>query len=155
MSETISQEPTDVVSDRIIAQIIDIIAVPVVMAIVTFILGFLAGLLGFGVEAASQMGRVIGSITLTVGFFIYGVVLETAWDGQTIGKYLLDIRVVTENKKSISMKHAIIRNIPGLFTYVLVILGYIFALISIWESDKRQRTFDRIAGTIVLNSSPS
>lgn len=83
MSETISQEPTDVVSDRIIAQIIDIIAVPVVMAIVTFILGFLAGLLGFGVEAASQMGRVIGSITLTVGFFIYGVVLETAWNGQS------------------------------------------------------------------------
>ena len=133
---------------RFVALLIDGIPLGVVCYLVGFIL---AGIFG---------GRTGGSYHLTGGpaflaMFVmsiivvgYFTVLESACNGQTLGKKITGIRVVSEEGASISMGTAFVRNIlrvvDGMFCYLV-------GAICVWTSPRKQRLGDRAAHTVVIS----
>ncbi len=112
--------------------------------------------IGYGI-AIFTGGRIEGGFRLTSQqfwfvfgvFFLYYVVME-ATTGTTIGKHLLDLRVVqVESGLPISWQASLIRNI------LRVVDGFLFYLVGailVRNSDKGQRLGDRIAKTAVIRN---
>ena len=81
------------------------------------------------------LGGILGSL--------YTVVAEWRY-GQTIGKYLCDLRVVRESGGRISFGQSIVRQLP-LFLQV----GWIDAMFVLF-TDRRQRAFELLSKTRVV-----
>lgn len=146
-----SRSDTDVIGKRVVAQVVDLILMIVIfMAIflvVTFTGGFISGLTGGDgaiIDAFSGIGLLVGS----VGSFGYSFILEALWDGQTVGKRLVGIRAVTEAGERITASKALLRNIPAVASFGWI--TYLVALLSMAATDRRQRIFDTLAGTVVV-----
>ena len=154
MSQKISRERTDVFPERIVAQIIDnlITAFAVFSILVsTFSLTYL----GFGSIAGKTAPGGLLLIGIILAFTlgtIYQAFFEYYWNGQTVGKKLLDIQVVKQDGGRIGLKEAAMRNLPSLVIVHLLfaIILYSAAIVSIKSTEKRQRIFDRVAGTVVV-----
>ncbi len=140
---------------RLPAYLIDL-AIRVVIAICMWIaLGLIAsiGLFDFGVGA------------MLIGFFIlthfYGGLFETFWNGQTPGKRVIGLRVLTVDGRPINALQAVLRNILrdvdtmpysfGFFIPEMQAVGlYWVGLISMALTDRYQRLGDLAAGTMVV-----
>ncbi|NHN43479.1 RDD family protein [Halorubellus sp. JP-L1] len=138
----------DVFGERIVAQIVDGI-IQVVLAF-GLLIG-LTGVAGAAAEASESVASGIGLFGLLVAFaamFFYNAGLEYYWDGQTVGKRLMGIKVVDESGDAASFGQTIVRNIPAVFN--LGIFSVFAALLTMALSDKTQRIFDVLASTIVV-----
>lgn len=134
---------TDVIGARIGAQLIDTVIMAFLLFITTSVMG------GMGAAVGDSAGTALTSIGLLLGFIVaigYAFLLEGLWDGQTVGKKVLGIKVVKEDGAECTLGASFLRNllrvIDGLFYYAV---GFLVMAIS----DKRQRIGDRIAGTVV------
>lgn len=142
---------------RLPAYLID--AVIKIVASVAVLLAFsLAG----GMVGAAGVG--IG-MTLVAWFLLswfYGGLFETFWNGQTPGKRLLGLRVVTVDGQPINALQAVLRNVlraadampvvpwPGLELPVPIVPLYLVGLASAMYSQRFQRLADLACGTIVV-----
>jgi uncharacterized RDD family membrane protein YckC len=100
----------------------------------------------------SSSGRT-GAVVISLGLFLlvlvgYPVAAESLWNGRTLGKAALGLRVVTVEGGPIRFRHAAIRGIIGLFEIYLT-LGLV-ALLAIIFGRRDQRLGDHVAGTIIL-----
>lgn len=129
---------------RLPAYLIDLavrLAFALVGALVVYLIFGAAGLLDLGL-----------SIWLTLAFLLawfYGGVFETVWNGQTPGKRLMRIRVVSVDGRAINALQATLRNVlrtvdsqPFLF--------YVLGLVSTAMNDRFQRLGDLACGTMVV-----
>lgn len=95
-----------------------------------------------------------GYTLLWVGFGIFYIfILEGIWSNQTVGKYLLDMRVVNENGSPAGLVESILRNFVGIVGQSIVFVGLLVGAISISLSDMNQRLGDRVANTVVVKTS--
>ena len=122
----------DIVSKRSVAFVIDLIGLTVVLGITTNIAFSAWEPLGFLVLALD--------VVLAFAYFIY---FEAEY-GQTIGKMLMDIVVVSEDDGSISYKEATVRTLLR----PLDTLG----LVAIYVTDRKQRIGDLAADTVVVKT---
>lgn len=130
----------DVLGGRIAAYIIDNI-------LASIIAGVVFGMF-FGLAAVADVGALalIGFLFAPIAYLVYFVYLE-AGNGQTPGKGVMGIMVVTENGEPIGMSESAIRNV------VKVLLdGNIIGLIAIVLTDKSQRVGDILASTVVVEA---
>lgn len=140
---------------RLPAYLIDL-AVRVAIAFVMLI-----GLWGVSAVGAFDFG--IGF--LAIGFFVlthfYGGLFETFWNGQTPGKRLIGLRVLSVDGRPINALQAVLRNILrdvdtmpyafGFFWPELQLVGlYWVGLISMALTERYQRLGDLAAGTMVV-----
>src|SRR5262249_36611696 len=105
---------------------------------------------------SANLGWVTVALTFVLVFLIivgYPVVMETLWNGRTLGKAAMGLRVVTEEGGPERFRHAAIRGIIGLFE-IWIFYG-MPALLSVILSKKNQRLGDMLAGTIVLRERTS
>lgn len=136
------------VGRRAVAIIID----SFVLLIPYFILGFLiASITGETTGGGFQL--VGGSAFLLFGLlglvgFGYFILLE-AYYGQTVGKRLVGIRVVTEDGQEIDVADSVIRNVLRLIDGIAV---YLVGAVFIWLSGENQRLGDRVGNTIVVKT---
>ena len=82
---------------------------------------------------------------------LYFVFFEVSWDGATIGKKIMGLKVQMTNGSKITFDKSFIRNISKIF-WVFLILDWLLVVISP-GSDPRQKYTDRIAGTTVVQVS--
>jgi len=126
---------------RVNAHIIDLVVVFVLMLALgygsLFLLSTLDPGLGYGVALS-----LVGAIP-----FLYFILLEGLWNGQTLGKRSVGIRVRMADGTPISMTAAIGRNLlrpadmlPG---------PYFFGLVAMFLNPKSQRIGDLVSGTVV------
>lgn len=133
---------------RLPAYLIDlVIRIGVVMAVgisTTFALAWV-GLEGFGVGA-----------TLVLWFLLdwfYGGLFEALWNGQTPGKRMLNLRVVTIEGTPINGWQAILRNFlryADAMPFVAVAPTYVLGFSSVLLTRRNQRLGDLAAGTMVI-----
>lgn len=83
-------------------------------------------------------------IMLFVLWWGYYVYFETKWNGQTPGKRVLRMRVITTEGAPISLPNAAIRGL------IRVVDLYFIGVVSILVTSKSQRLGDLAAGTIVV-----
>ena len=82
-------------------------------------------------------------------WLIYSVVLESAWNA-TLGKRILGLKVQTTSGGKAPIDKLFIRNISKIIP-PLVILDWLVGIVT--PGDRRQKYSDRIAGTVVVQTS--
>jgi uncharacterized RDD family membrane protein YckC len=171
-STTPTREDTDIIGLRVGAEVVDSVLMFVLYsAVMTIFLGGGAILGGGGGSAGASNGilaagsLLLGVLVGSISLFAYNVGLEGWWNGQTIGKRVFNIHVVQEDGSAITPGKAAIRAVPlltigfvNLIPFVGIFLSFfVFAIflvagvVAIAMSDKRQRVFDNLAGTVVVS----
>jgi uncharacterized RDD family membrane protein YckC len=134
------------VASRTVAELLDIGVqfggLFVVLTGTAFVAGALGGELG-GVVVV-----VVAFVAVFLALFGYPALMETFWNGRTLGKAAMGLRVVTREGAPERFRHAAIRAMIG-FVEIYAFLG-IPAVISIVTSRRDQRLGDLVAGTLVL-----
>ncbi len=138
---------TDVIGARILAQIIDTIIGIMLFFGTTILFAFIGAA---GSTASESAGAGIAGIGFLISFLVilgYFFLLEGLWDGYTVGKKVMGIKVVKEDGGECGLAASIVRNllriIDSIFYYAV---GFLFMAMS----DQRQRLGDRVAGTVVV-----
>lgn len=129
---------------RFMAYLIDVVCLLLILFLLAILIGIAFGLLGAGGVGAGLI--LIATLVLVWG---YGAFCEGVFNGQTLGKLVLGIRVISDQGVPITGAQAIIRNLVGAldgpwpFVYVL---GFSSMLLT----KKFQRLGDLAAGTMVI-----
>ncbi len=96
--------------------------------------------------AASQFQNDVVTMNLLVSA-VYNVAFMTLFNGQTLGKIMLKLRVIKKNGQRIGILDAIIRNVFGYTISGMFLLGYLWAMF-----DREKQTWhDKLAGTVVVD----
>ncbi|MCY4072623.1 MAG: RDD family protein [Chloroflexi bacterium] len=96
--------------------------------------------------AASQFQNEVLTMNLLVSA-VYNVAFMTMFNGQTLGKIMLKLRVIKKNGQRIGLLDAIIRNVFGYTISGMFLLGYLWAMF-----DREKQTWhDKLAGTVVVD----
>jgi uncharacterized RDD family membrane protein YckC len=138
------------VGTRTLATLIDLL----IQLAALFVLAIVMGLFdSAGIsEATAVIFGVIGLFLILLG---YPILSETLWNGQTVGKAALGLRVRTAEGAPIRFRHAAIRGALGLVD--LYLTWGLAAVLSTLLTKNSQRLGDLAAGTLVLRerSAPS
>ena len=126
---------------RFVAVLID----SLVLFVVEFVLGVVAGLVWGGEIAETKVFKVTVTAFMFVFGSVYYVALHTAF-GQTLGKMAMKIRVVLVDGGRISVGTAILRYIGYFVSGLIFGIGYLMAGL---RHDKRA-LHDLLAGTRVV-----
>ena len=113
-------------------------------------LGAFFGLMfAFGMAGLASLGAGVWLLLAFLLTWFYGGVFETFWNGQTPGKRLMRIRVLSVDGRAINALQATLRNVlrtvdgqPGLF--------YLLGLAAATMNDRFQRLGDLACGTMVV-----
>ena len=138
------------VSSRTLAELIDALLQVLVLFAVLVAGSFLATQVGGGGGTLAVILFLVLSFLIIVG---YPVAMESLWNGRTLGKAALGLRVVTVEGGPIRFRHAAIRGIIGLFE-LWITFGSV-AVLSVIFTEKNQRLGDLSAGTLVLRERTS
>lgn len=134
-------DATDVVAERIAAQIVDVI----LLFVQTMVVGMgLVLLLRPETRAGVNLAAILSFSLLP----IHGGLLEAYWNGQTVGKRLTGVKVVDFDGRTPSLPAALFRNLPAVVIFSWVTTAV--ALAAIATSDDNQRVFDRPVDTYVV-----
>jgi len=126
---------------RCMAWCVDMVTISVISSILVIIPIFL-GILSVNLAYALA---ILGYFVISTG---YGIFLEWYWQGQTIGKKLLRLRVVDEHGLRLQFSQIMIRN---LLRFVDSLPAYYFiGGIACLISKRAQRLGDFIANTVVI-----
>lgn len=116
----------------------------------------LVGLLLVSVFAAVALsfGSDSGMGLILVAYFLlswgYGAFTEAVFNGRTLGKAMIGLRVLSDQGVPISAVQAIVRNVVGAFDSFLPFL-FLPGLVSMLLTAKFQRLGDLAAGTMVVH----
>ncbi len=119
-----------------------------IISVGTTTISFSANLVTGGNQTAKFMSSIFTSIlslSLTYGYYVY----FTGKTGQTLGKKMLHIKVITTNGEIPGYGTAAIRETIGKFiSSIALSLGYLWML---WD-EKKQTWHDKIANTLVVKT---
>lgn len=82
-------------------------------------------------------------------FLLYKLLLEAFWNGQTVGKRIVGIRVIRSNGLPVQFLQVLIRNMMRPVDYLPG--SYILGAITILATRRNQRVGDLVAGTVVIH----
>lgn len=140
------------IGSRSLAHVFDLFVIAIIFIIITVGAMFLGVVSALGTgsgEIGSGVGMLILAITFSLGPFLYFILFEWLWNGQTVGKKALGIRVRMADGTPVTFAAAVGRNL--LRVADLLPGSYFIGLIAMFTSPKAQRIGDYFAGTIVLH----
>ncbi len=132
------------ISSRFLAVLIDILLV----GFVIFPLSLLSSL--DSLTRVLSVATLLFSIAWAVTLVIYHAILEGVW-GMTLGKWLLQIAVVTDDLTPVSPRASLIRNVMRFVDAFPFIVPYLLGVLVARASPHKKRWGDRLAKTIVIN----
>ncbi len=127
---------------RILAHILDVLIVIALLIAFSTIVSFTLLLLEPGLGTAALMIGI--SIVIPFGYF---VLLEGLWNGQTLGKKALGIRVRMADGTPITFGSALGRNVLRIADFLPSF--YFMGLLAIFSTPRAQRLGDLVANTVV------
>jgi uncharacterized RDD family membrane protein YckC len=141
---------------RFMAIALDSLILSAVILALFAVFGLGAALLAFSLR--DLFGRDSGSV-LFIGFALvallmfalgwgYFIFFEMVWNGQTPGKRITGIRVLTVRGEPVTLVHSLVRNLLRLVDALPS--GYMIGIVAILVTSKSQRLGDLDAGTIVV-----
>jgi len=138
----------DVTGKRIVAAIIDIVAMAVVFVVFAMLFGDTApeGEDTEGVSLSLSGGPALIYFLVVIAYYF---VMEAA-TGKTLGKMLLGLRVATLDGSAYSPGKAFIRNILRVIDALPFL--YLLGLIIVVVSKRKQRLGDMAAGTVIVRA---
>lgn len=132
------------IGSRALAKMLDLIIVGVGLVVGSFVL---LGVAGAGGEVAALILSILMGF---VALFVYPL-SEAAFDGATLGKRIVKLKVVTVDGGPVRLRHAAIRAMIGVADFWIP-PGGIAALASALFTRRSQRLGDLAAGTLVVRA---
>lgn len=133
---------------RIFAYLLDVIIVWFLMILVAFLVGFTVGSLDSG------LSQLIVGLAFVLGSLLYSTLLEGLWNGQSLGKKAMNLRVRMLDGTPVTFGAALYRNLfrvvdamPGIPVIGLYMVGFVL----MFTSERSQRLGDLAAGTVVVH----
>ncbi len=127
---------------RIGAHLLDVMLVILIMVGISMAGGFLT-------MASPEIGQMIMMIGITATPFLYFILQEGFWNGRTIGKLAVGLRVRMEDGTPITMTAAIGRNLIRVADFLPG--TYFVGLLAIFTTPRSQRLGDMVANTVVIH----
>jgi uncharacterized RDD family membrane protein YckC len=140
--------------DRVLARIVDtgvFIGVFYIVYIIV-ILFFISTIINLKSGGGFPVALIIIGIIYSIAFIFYDLVAEVFFNGQSVGKYAMKIKVVSINGTRPTIGQYLLRWAFRLLDFGIT-LG-IGAVISVAVSEKKQRIGDLIAGTTLVKTKP-
>jgi uncharacterized RDD family membrane protein YckC len=125
---------------RIVAKLADLLMMALCMAV---LVAPAAGIAVMSDNGAAWFAVVLAVIAGSILAALYTVIAEWRY-GQTVGKYLVGLRVVRESGARISLGQSLVRQLP-----VFLQVYWIDALFALF-TDRRQRAFELLSKTRVV-----
>ncbi len=126
---------------RFLAWAVDLATIFAIISIVNVVFG----ILGILSRDLAMAGNIIGFFVVSIG---YGIITEWYWQGQTLGKKLLRLRVMDEQGLRLQVSQIVIRNLLR-FVDSLPALYLVGGLVCLFNR-RAQRLGDFAANTIVI-----
>lgn len=98
---------------------------------------------------AGGFGRGLGYVVMFLLYWGYPIALEALWNGQTVGKRALGLRVISADGAPVGWLPAIVRNL--LRTVDMLPVGYAAGLLATLADPHARRLGDMVARTIVVH----
>jgi uncharacterized RDD family membrane protein YckC len=135
------------IGSRVFAQLLDVLLIVVGLVIIFVVCAAISTAAALsGVPSNSALGPIVFAVTL--GWLIYFILFEGLWNGQTIGKKALGIRVRMTDGTPVTFLAAVSRNL--LRPADILPFYYLLGLLAMFSNVKSQRLGDMVAGTIVV-----
>lgn len=131
------------IGSRFLAQIVDVVIITVIQIVITIGAIALAGLFNAGELAA--LIEVILTFVLIAGYFL---ISEAAWNGQTVGKRAVRLRVVGDHGEPLTISQAVIRNLVRVVDFLPAL--YAVGIVAMFSNRRAKRLGDFAAGTLVV-----
>lgn len=97
--------------------------------------------------AVTQLAQSIGLVMGLIVQVLYYAYLPSQWDGKTVGKSAMNIRIVHQDGEPITFGMMFLRNVVGYFlSGIIIYLGFIWAFFD----EENQTWHDKIAKTYVV-----
>jgi len=138
------------VGTRLLAALLDALVMLGIILAVLIVIALFGSVIAFQPHAMAA-GSVLGAFTLLFLFgfvFAYYAGLELLWDGQTIGKRVLKLRVLRDNGTPVDAASVLARTVVRLVDFLPV--GYLVGLVSMIVDGRARRLGDIVGGTIVV-----
>ncbi|MBI3971851.1 MAG: RDD family protein [Chloroflexi bacterium] len=116
---------------------------------VLFVFGYVVGLATGGTTAEGFELQGAPALLTFLLWFVYYIAME-AMVGATLGKLLLGLKVVKADGSPMDWPASLIRNVLRIVDGIVL---YLIGAILVWQSPRRQRLGDRVAGTVVIRRS--
>jgi uncharacterized membrane protein SpoIIM required for sporulation/uncharacterized RDD family membrane protein YckC len=97
---------------------------------------------------SSRLARILGAAGLFVALWVYWTTLEVLWEGQTIGKRLMKIRVVRLDGSPVTTLDSALRNLVRLVDFLPAC--YPVGLVVMLFDPRHRRVGDLVAGTVLV-----
>lgn len=119
---------------------------------------FLDGLL-FGLPLSLLLSIILGGeeneYLIEVITFLYFLLLPLFWNGYTIGKKIMGIRIVKMNGENVGISNMLLRELVGRLIYIITFgIGIIVSAIMVAAREDKRSIHDLIAGTYVTSNEP-
>jgi uncharacterized RDD family membrane protein YckC len=128
---------------RLVAFLIDLALIVAVITVTGAVSTWLYDVLGLG--SATRLLIILVTFVFNIAFCLAVYVVCTAAAGQTPGKWIMGIRVVTMNGQPMSVRRAL-RRLVGQVLSLPLFWGFLIVLID----DGRRSFADKFAGTRVI-----
>ncbi|MGZ4000423.1 MAG: RDD family protein, partial [Mucilaginibacter sp.] len=142
--------------DRFLARIVDagvMLGVYYILYMVVIVF-FFSQLDSIGREGGVPVFLIVLLIIFSLVYIFYDLVCEVFFNGQSIGKYAIKLRVVSLDGARPSISQYLLRWVFRIVDFTTTGgLGAV-AIISVAVSEKKQRIGDIVAGTIVIKTTP-
>lgn len=133
--------------ERVLGRLIDL-AIFIVLGIVSVIL--------FGVASLSNssVGFYAIIIILAVLFIFYDLVCELAFNGQSVGKMIMKVRVISLSGSQPTLSQYLLRWLFRIIDFSVIFGFGVVAVLAVAFTEKHQRIGDMLAKTIVIKTKP-
>jgi uncharacterized RDD family membrane protein YckC len=128
---------------RFMAHAVDVLLLLVVFVVLSILSIFLGSALGDG-----KLALLIWLLVSFLLFVLYFPILEGLWNGQTLGKRLMRIRVLGDRGEPVTVTQVAIRNLIRLVDFLPLLYGV--GIVTLFIQGGSKRLGDFAAGTVVV-----
>lgn len=132
------------IGSRFLAAIVDSALIALAELALFFALAQIAGAMEFAESVLIAIGAALGFAIL----WGYYIAFELTWNGQSPGKRLIGLRVVSEGGRPITVTGSIIRNLIRIVDFLPFLYG--IGVIAMFIDGRARRLGDLAAGTLVV-----
>jgi uncharacterized RDD family membrane protein YckC len=131
------------IGSRFLAQFVDVTIIFAIELVILIAAGALGGI--FSSLQVFLLVAIILTFLLIAGYFL---ISEAAWNGQTVGKRYVRLRVVGDHGEPVTLGQAAIRNLVRIVDFLPVL--YAIGIVAMFSNRQAKRLGDFAAGTLVV-----
>jgi uncharacterized RDD family membrane protein YckC len=136
------------IGSRFLAAIIDTLVIGAALLVLGLLVGVIGNRTSLGSSTTSSIAAAIGALLSFLILWGYYIVFELVWNGQSIGKRAIGLRVVREGGRPVTFVSSAVRNLIRIVDFLPAFYG--IGVIVMFVDRRARRLGDLAGGTLVV-----